>query len=129
MSATVQTFGRFRRFRRKGDAVDYIKLARQAGRGTTGKAAATKATEATKTGGEALLVDSRVLGELVWLVEDEAHADELERELAAEGDERLVVFTVAEVLAMEGMLRRDLETVLAVKRHLGGRFDSATVTR
>jgi hypothetical protein len=113
--------------------MDYVKLARQVARGASEDAPsiacrldsrdATKATEATK-GGEALLVDSRILGEAVWLVEDEAHADEFERDLAAEGDSGLLVFTVAEVLALEGMLRRDLETVLAVKRHLGGRVAS-----
>jgi len=82
-------------------------------------------TQPTK--GSALLVDSRVLGEAVWLVEDDAHAEELERELAVENDHRLV-FTVAEVCAMEGMLAADMQTLVRVKQHLpGSRIDAVAL--
>lgn len=115
--------------------MDYVKLARAVAHAEADSVpsvrrremsrGATKATEATE-GCQAVAVYSRLLGDSVWLVEDERHADELERELAAEGDRRLV-FTVGEVLAIEGMLRGDLEAVLAVKRHLpGARIDSIT---
>jgi hypothetical protein len=77
--------------------------------------------------GSALLINSRVLGEAVWLVEDDAHAEELERELAAEGDHRLV-FTLAEVGAMAGMLAADMRALVHIKRHLpGSRVDAVTL--
>jgi hypothetical protein len=73
---------------------------------------------------------SRVLGEDVWLVPDDASAENLERELEAEG-KSLLVFTLAEVFAMEGMLAADMQAIAKLKRTLtdaglGGRIRSVT---
>lgn len=127
--------------------MDYVRLARRAIRdeecstakpspgaaeGSAPAAPATKATKATKggdlaEGGPPFLVYSRVLGEHVWLCEDEAHAEDLARELEAEGDHRLI-FTVAEVLAMRGMLAADMQTLARIKRLFpGSRIDAVAL--
>jgi hypothetical protein len=67
----------------------------------------------------ALLIDSRLLGESVWLVSDDSHAADLRRELARDGDQRLI-FTLAEVEALRGMAEADARTVADVKRHFAG---------
>lgn len=116
--------------------MDYVRLARQAARGTADKAAsatagggssgATKATEATEAG-PALLVYSHVLNESVWLVEDEQHADELERELVAENHPHRLIFTTMEIVVLKGMVERDLATILSIKKHFpGSRVDQPT---
>jgi hypothetical protein len=118
--------------------MDYVRLARRAldggdalpacpgavlDRRLPAPGAATKATYATKGGAAgpevAYLVESRLLGEAVWIVEDEQHAADLERELAAEGDHRLI-FTTGEVAAMAGMIQADMRTVAKVKRLFPG---------
>jgi hypothetical protein len=72
---------------------------------------------------DAYLIKSRLLGETLWMAPDDATAVRLEGELAAEGDHRLV-FTVAEVVAVAGMLDADRRTVLAavvrIKRAMPG---------
>jgi thiamine monophosphate kinase len=55
----------------------------------------------------------------VWLASDEAAAERLERELAAGGDHRLI-FTIAEVEAMRGMLAADMQTLVNIKHRLPG---------
>ncbi|MBI3767007.1 MAG: hypothetical protein HY271_00770 [Deltaproteobacteria bacterium] len=76
---------------------------------------------------DAYLVESRVLGEAVWLTSDDATAERLERELAVERDTRLV-FSLAEVEAMCGMLAADMQTLAAIKRRLrGSRIDHVTL--
>ena len=75
---------------------------------------------------DAYLVASRILGESVWFTADDATAERLERALAAEGDHRLV-FTVAEVLALEGMLAADMQRLAEIKRWFrGARIDGVT---
>jgi len=75
-----------------------------------------------------LRVASRVLGQDVWLAPDDACAEALERDLEAEGASTLV-FTLAEVFAMQAMLAADMRTVAKLKRMLvgaglGGRVES-----
>lgn len=73
-----------------------------------------------------LRLASRILGQDVWLVPDDESAEFLERELAAEGGSMLV-FTIAEVFAMEGMLAAEMRAIARIKRtvtRLGGRIDS-----
>ncbi len=70
-------------------------------------------------------VYSRVLGEEVWLVEDDTHANELESELSTGGNSRLI-FTVPEVEALRGMLDADIRKLADVKRWLpGSRIETA----
>lgn len=71
-------------------------------------------------------VYSRLLDEEVWLAEDESHAQELERELAMENDRR-IVFTVAEVEVMRGMLVAEMRSLARPKRWFpGARIEAAT---
>lgn len=77
-----------------------------------------------------LRIASRLLGEDVWLVPDDASAEALERDLGTEGDSTLV-FTLAEVFALEGMLAADVKAIAKLKRTLtgaglGGRIESVT---
>ncbi len=81
---------------------------------------------------DAFLVNSRVLGESVWLAPDDAIADRLEHEPAAGGDRRLV-FTVAELLPLAAMLEADRRTLLAALARIkhampGATLESVTLT-
>jgi hypothetical protein len=60
-----------------------------------------------------LRVYSSLLDREVWLVRDAADASQLENEIGAEGETAAVVFTVAEVLAVEGMIEADRRVLLA----------------
>lgn len=81
---------------------------------------------------DAFLVSSRVLGESVWLTADDATAERLARELAVEGDSRLV-FTAVELLPLAEMLEADRRVLLAVlvriKRAIPGAILEAVTDR
>jgi hypothetical protein len=67
----------------------------------------------------ACLIESRLLGEAVWLVSDDIAAAELCQALERNRDRRLV-FTFSEVTALRGMVEADARTLARVKRNFPG---------
>jgi hypothetical protein len=94
-----------------------------------GTPATASAPAATRELSGALRIASRTLGEDVWLVADDEDAATVEAELAAEGDTHLV-FTLAEVQALRGMLAADMRSLARIKRIFpGSRIDVVTPCR
>lgn len=95
---------------------DYLKIA-------TGESSSSAEIDGSWRAGSssvpAVLIESRLLGEQVWLLLDDSAAGLLQRRLDLVGDHRMI-FTLAEVEAVLGMIRADVRAIAEVKRCFPG---------